>query len=382
MSIYPAVAGRHARLPHWMSIPALVIVFGLAATVLMAGARQQTERRQAGVLLDQRVAAVGAAIVAEANRYVDTLTDLSAAVGAQTELTAASYAAVLSGLRPGRLLGASDVSLVVPASDAVAPPLRQVWRDQGSAGLALTPGNVGAAHRFVVLCRTLDGSVARIGRDLGTVGPARAAMDLAVRRRTPIASAPAVLSGEAEPLPPARRQISVVVAAPVFHQPGLATGGHRGASPELRGWLVVGLRGQSFLTKTLRVAGAGKLAVELRDGDLATGRSIASWPLGRTAPVDQSGLAGRAQRPDRAGRPVASAASGADQEVRISHLEVAGRRWTLAVTPLAGPTRGLDVAALAAGTLISLVLAVLVGALSRSRDQALVKVAKAVAAPG
>jgi signal transduction histidine kinase len=387
MSVYPAVAGRHVRLPHWMSIPALVAVFGLAVTLLVTGALHQAEQRRASALLDRQSAAVRAAISAEANRYVDTLTDLSAAVGAQTDLSATDYAAIMSGLSAQRLLGASGISLVVPASAAGVPDLQQVWRDHGSEGLALTPGSVDVPHRFVVLARSLDGAVARTGRDLGAVAPAREAMDLARERGAPTASETYVLSRDAEELPPAKRQLSFVVAAPVVDETQPLSDGPNGGGPgEFRGWLLMGMRGQSFLAKTLQGAAAGQLAVQLRDGDRETGRLVASWPPGRTTPLDVAGAAGRASRADsadRAGRELAGSPAIVDVAVRTSYVVVAGRRWTLSVAPLdgvSGSGGALDTVVLTSGTAISLLLAALVGALSRSRDRALVEVGKATSA--
>jgi signal transduction histidine kinase len=376
MSVYPAVVGRHARLPHWSSLPALVAVFGLAVTLLVAGALHQSGRQRAGVMLDRQAVAVAAAVSAEANRYTDTLTDLSAAVGAQSDLTSSDYQAIMSGLNTKRLLGASGVSLVVPAATTEVPDLQKIWRGRGSDGLALTPGNVARIHRFVVLNRTLDGSPVQTGRDLSDVPQAVQAMDLAREAGRPVASQTYVLSRDAQ-LPPEQRQLSFVVAAPVVT---IATdaGGEVLGGGEFRGWLVMGMRGQSFLAKTLQGASAGHLGVQLRDGDRATGRLVASWPPGWTAPFEEAGAAGRAEKPG-----IAVPAALRDPGVRTTTVKVADRRWTLSVAPFNGLSSSdgaLDTVVLVCGTMISLLLAALVGALSRSRDRALVEVGNATAA--
>jgi signal transduction histidine kinase len=380
MSVYPAVAGRHARLPHWMSLPALVAAFGLAVTLVVAGALHQAEQRRALVVLDRQAAAVRAAVRAEANRYVDTLSDLSAAVGAQDDLRPADYAAIMSALSPNRLLGASGVSLVVPATTARPPDVTRVWRARSGEALALTPGSTAGLHRYVVLSRPLDGSAPSVGRDLSQVRPAQRAMDAACARNAPTASSTYVLSKDAETLPAGRRQYSFLVAAPVVSyardDAGLVRTGDTG---QFRGWLVMGMRGQSFLAKTLQRAAAGKLAVELHDGDRASGQLVASWPPGKTGVLGRAGLAGKAER---AGRALAGAGL-IDPAIRTGTVDVAGRHWTVSVAALGGiggSTGPLDSIVLLFGTVISLLLAALVGSLSRGRARALAAVGVATTA--
>ncbi|TQS39534.1 hypothetical protein FL583_39590, partial [Cryptosporangium phraense] len=138
MSVYPAVAGRHARLPHWASLPVIVAVLGMSTTLLVTGVLHQSEQRRAEALLDRQALAVEAAVSAEANRYVDTMTDLSAAVGAQAALSAGDFAAIMSGLSAKRLYGASSVSLVMPSGTAELPDLDQIW-SAASESTALAP---------------------------------------------------------------------------------------------------------------------------------------------------------------------------------------------------------------------------------------------------
>ncbi|MFG1924145.1 ATP-binding protein [Cryptosporangium sp. NPDC048952] len=391
MSVYPAVVGRHARLPHWASLPVVVAVLGLSVTLLVTGVLHQSEQRRAQALLERQATGVEAAITAEANRYVDTMTDLTAAISAQNSLTAGDFVAVMAGLNANRLYGASGVSLVMPTASSELPDLATDWTP-GSQADALVPDTVGAAlslpHRYVVLNRTLDGSAARVGRDLSTIGPAREAMDAAMRLGRPIASRTYVLRKDVEGLPAAQRQSSFVVASPV------RLAGNAGDG-EPRGWLLMGMRGEDFLERTLQRAAAGQVRVELRDVDGANTQRVASWPRGGASllvPADRPGAAGRAQAdgaspdPAQAGGATPDSAHAASWQVAgVEHrwVNVAGRTWLLSVAPMDSvvhPDGTLDTVVLVAGTLIGLLLAALVGVLTRSRDRALVDVQLATAA--
>ncbi|WP_051571150.1 sensor histidine kinase [Cryptosporangium arvum] len=378
MSVYPAVVGRHARLPHWASLPVVVAVFGLSVTLLVTGVLHQSEQRRARTLLERQATGVEAAITAEANRYVDTMTDLTAAISAQTSLTGEDFVAIMSGLSADRLYGASSVSLVMPSASAELPDLATDW-SPGVQSDALVPDAVGAAlalpHRYVVLNRTLDGSTARVGRDVARIAPARDAMDASMRLGRPIASRTYVLTKDAETLPPAQRQSSFVVASPVRLAGNAGTG-------EPRGWLVMGMRGQDFLERTLRRAAAGQVRVELRDVEGTKARRVASWPRGGDDLLTTIGAAGRA---DAAGATPTPAPATTWRADGIEHrwVTVAGRTWLLSVAPMDSfvqPDGTLDTVVLVAGTLIGLLLASLVGVLTRSRDRALVDVQHATAA--
>ncbi|MFI5954712.1 ATP-binding protein [Cryptosporangium sp. NPDC051539] len=362
MSVYPAVVGKHARLPHWASLPVIVAVLGVSTTLLVTGMLHQSEQRRAEALLDRQALAVEAAVSAEANRYVDTMTDLSAAIGAQAALSPSDFAAIVSGLSAKRLYGASAVSLVMPAGTAELPDLGQIWSaPQANTGHAdpLAPGAAPSVlslpHRYVVLNRTLDGAPARVGRDAGAIPAARQAMDLALQRGRPTASATFVLRRDVENVPANRRQLSFVVAAPVRLLGNAGTG-------ELRGWLLLGMRGQDFLQRTLQRAAAGQVQVELRDAGDGTPRRVASWPRNVRANF---------------------AESAPPLEVQNRRVDVAGRTWLLTVSPVDGfvhPDGTLDTVVLVAGTLIALLLAGLVGTLSYSRARAFADVDRATAA--
>lgn len=367
MSVYPAVVGKHARLPHWASLPVIVAVLGLSVTLLVTGVLHQAEQRRGEALLDRQADVVEAAVRAEAHRYVDTLTDLTAAVGAQAQLSARGYDAIMSGLSSKRLLGATSVSLVLPTSRNELPDLPLTWARPGQAD-ALVPGGAVPAHRFVVLNRRLDGGLPRVGGDAARIRQAREAMDRSIERGAPTASQTYMFSREAR-LPANQRQLSFVVAAPV-RAVGDAGAGSFG------GWLLMGMRGQDFLRETLKGVAAGEVAVELRDGDPTTGRLVASWPVGLT------GLAGQAGQAAKGAMATGATADGA-RGVKHLWVPIAGRMWSLSVSPIEGfarPDGALDTVVLASGTAIGLLLAGLVGVLTRSRDRALIEVGNATAA--
>ncbi|TQS40288.1 hypothetical protein FL583_35835 [Cryptosporangium phraense] len=228
-------------------------------------------------------------------------------------------------------------------------------------------------HRYVVLNRTLDGTAARIGRDAGAIPAARQAMDLALRRGKPTASATYVLRRDVEQVPAARRQLSFVVASPVRLLGNAGTG-------ELRGWLVLGMRGQDFLQRTLQRAAAGQVRVELRDVQGSTSQRVASWPPG-TPTTSGASATSPASGPASATSPVTAENTNTNAQHR--RVDVAGRTWLLTVAPIDGyvhPDGTLDTVVLVAGTLIALLLASLVGTLSHSRARALADVDRATAA--
>lgn len=386
MSVYPAVYGRHARLPHWASLPVVVAVLGLSVTLLVTGVLHQSEQRRSEALLERQAVAVDAAVTSEANRYVDTMTDLTAAIGAQSSLTAADFAAIVSGLDAGRLFGASAVALVMPSDSPELPDLAAEWTP-GSSADALVPAAVpdvlALPHRYVVLNRTLDGSEAGIGRDLAAIAPARQAMDASLRLGRPVVSPTYVLRRDVESLPAAQRQSSFVMAAPVRLIGNAGDG-------EARGWLVMGIRGQDFLERTLSRAASGQVRVELRDVEGTATRRVAGWPRGGASLLDavatgtdRAGGTGRARAADGATPAPGPAETWRTAGVEHRWVEIAGRTWLLSVAPMDGfvhPDGTLDTVVLVAGTLIGLLLAALVGALTRSRDRALAEVEFATAA--
>jgi signal transduction histidine kinase len=147
-------------------------------------------------------------------------------------------------------------------------------------------------------------------------------------------------------LPPAQQQRSFVFAAPIWP---------RDADPQFRGWVVLGMRGQDFLSGVLATVSQGQLDAQL------------------LAPTD----AGE--------RPVVAAYTvvGSHDLSRSLLLEVADRQWMLVTRAssglLPGARSGLPTAVLHAGLTLTVVLAGLVYVLATGRARALARVRDATA---
>jgi signal transduction histidine kinase len=333
-------------------VPACVLlVVGLAVSVLMAGVLADTQRRQADERMDRHLEAARATVTAEAYRRVETLGHLAASVGVQEDLTAQDFEALTFRLAFRGMPGITDVGYVVSVPDSQVQAVQRAWRRKGSANLSLRP--VGTAeHRFVVLDRSLDTVSPALGSDLMAAAEPTEALDAARAGGQVTASRAYVLLRD-RMLPADRQQTSFVLAAPVYGA---------GDAPDaglLRGWLVMGVRGGDFIDGMLRQVSQGMVNVALSDVSVPGGER-------RMAAV-------------RAGEPLDGA-----RLHREATMDVAGRTWRLQVDPTArfasAAESGLHLLVLAGGTAISLLLAGLVLVLGTSRDRALAHVEQATAA--
>ena len=245
----------------WRSRPALItalvavigVLLSVTAWVVLEGARS----RSAAAAMDRRTALVVEAVTAATGRYLDAVTTLAAAVGAADTLTTTRFAQMTAPLHKRRLAGATSVGLLVPATDEEIPTVERLWRSRGSADLTLQPAGVGHEHAFVVLSVPLDGStMAGLGLD-GAGSPAAAAALNEARRADTAAVSDAYHLVRDEGLPPEQRQMSFVLTAPVQGPPNAD-----GRRPFL-GWVLMGLRGQDFITSALTQAGQGLVNVTL-----------------------------------------------------------------------------------------------------------------------
>jgi len=330
-----------------------VIMFGLLGSWGLSAAVEDQEQANASAAMDQRVRVIESAVAAEVRRYVETSTDLAAAIGAQRELSAVEFTALSLNLSRGRLPGTSGTSLVVPAADRDVPALQREWRARGSRDLVLDPFGTGGEHLFVVLNHPLDGSPAQTGRDLSQALEPTQALVAARSRGQVTASATYVLLRD-RVLPKSEQQLSFVLAAPIVGAVGTT---HQ---DEFLGWLVMGMRGRDFIDTTMAQASQDSVAVTLIDS---------STPTREAVPVAHVGLGGVVE------------GSGLDRSVS---LPVAGRTWELRVQPTdeffsgLGPSR--TTRARNAGLLFTLLLAILMGTMSTSRQRALAKVDRATEA--
>jgi diguanylate cyclase (GGDEF)-like protein len=343
--------GRKARRRRWagFALVAAVLVTGLAVAAVGAATVGQVERRHAARLMDRYADDLGVAVTDQVERYRDTVTDLAVSVGAQSDLSAADFAAITSGLTRARLPGVSGLVFAVPATDAEVPAVQTFWRGQGATGLTLSPAGTGVEHALVVLDHTFDGQSAA-GLDLSQAPAVSDVLGTARRTGGYALSAPYVLLKD-RGLPADRRQMSFSLAVPVLGQRG---------SPDadrFRGWLVLGVRGADFLDETLRSRARGAVGVRLTE---PTGDADAV-----IAAVTAGGPGDGTLRRDRV-------------------LHVGQRDWRLRVTPayqlLTTADQRMPALTLAAGAVITLLLAGLVGILAGARNRAMAQVDEATAA--
>ncbi len=329
-----------------------MIVLGVAGTTLAAVALHHADQDRVNRAGMQQTVLVQQTVAAEVRRYSSSLTDLAAAAGAQRRLEKAEFDAMTAPIDRARLPGATGVSMVVPATTSDIPEVQAYWRSQGVTGLKLAPVAGPADHRFVVLSRTIDGSAPAYGLDLIASDAATDAMQAAQDERAVAISRTYRLLRDAK-LPRQRQQLSFVLAAPVYS-----------ASPEapdrgqLRGWVVMGLRGGDFLHEVIGTVARDTVAVTLFDPSFGLTTPVASW------------------------RPAARADT-AEPAHRVT-VPVPQRSWELAVQPtvnlLPESDRNLDKIAWMVGLVITTLLAALIRTVTTARDRALKRVDDATAA--
>ncbi|MEU4236878.1 ATP-binding protein [Actinoplanes sp. NPDC026619] len=308
-------------------------VVGVAASTV-AGVAHAAQARAARRQLDNRAALVGAAAERQLDRYVDALELVAGGVAAAQPLTADAFTRITAPLRGLGLSGVPSIAFVVPASDDQIAATQALWRSRGSSELSLAPNRDVTHHLFAVLNRTIDGSAApRVGTDSTRAPVAAEAMRQArASGRTTVSDPYQLLRDQV--LPPLRRQLSVVLAAPV----------DGGRDLRFQGWVVISLRGQDFITATLQ-----KFAQDLVD--------VTLWV--RTA--------------DRRAVTVA-ALRDADTNRRDLHrtldLTVAQARWTIQIDAsaarLPGAHSALPMTTGIVGVLIALLAAVLLTGRARA----------------
>jgi CHASE1-domain containing sensor protein len=340
---WPRCAGRR-----WISVALVIVVLlsgGAASFVLMASV-DRTQQRFAGRLMDQNADSIGVAVDDEADRYDETLTDLAASVGAQSNFTSDDFNSVTSRLNRQRLPGVSGVAFVVPATRDEIPVVQAGWRDRGATGLRLVPVGGRFEHMFVVFSRTLDNTVPVPGRDLSQAAEPLEALHLARSSGRVAASRTYVLLKDRE-LPAVERQLSFMLTAPVYGSVGTPDEGR------FRGWMLMGMRGGDFIDEVLETHARDAMRIALYD-------------LSGAAPTSVAATANRA-------RPGAVALE------RARTITVGQRTWQLRIQPtdllLNATDRNLP--ELSGG--VGLLLTVLMGLLVNARRRALSKVDRTTA---
>ncbi|HEX5200001.1 MAG TPA: ATP-binding protein [Actinoplanes sp.] len=327
----------------WLA--AVVLVAGIAATLLTVHAVRSAQRENADSVMDQRAEMAAAAVRTETERYSSLLAATAAGLATDHTITWEDFDAATAPLASASLIGATSVAFVVPGTTAQAPAMQRLWRSRGADGLVLRPAAGRDEHYFTIFTRGLGTTPGPDGLDLAVAAEPAGALADARRMSVPTVSDTYVLLRD-RGLPAARQQHSFVFAAPIWP---------RAADPQFRGWLVLGMRGQDFLSGVLATVSQGQLDATLRAHNTDGSRHVvARFP-----------------------------APGEPDLERESLLDVADREWTLTVRAdsgrLPGAHSGLPGAVLGGCLAITVILAGLVHVLATGRERAVARVREATA---
>ncbi len=328
----------------------LVLAAGLTGTAGVTVLVRQEQQRHAAALMDAHADDAGQAVSREVARYRDTIADIAASVGAQTEVSIDGYLAITSRLERRRLPGAIGVSFAVTAHTAQVPKMQADWRSRGAAALKLVPSPMTTEHVFPVFSRSFETTAIRPGTDLTWAAQPAEALRQARHTRQVVGSYSFAL--HADPIFPAvQQQLSFMIAAPVFAAVSTPDEGN------FRGWVVMEMRGEAFLTEALQAQTVDRVAVSLSDLSQKPHPVVA-----RSVGVPTSG-----QRTMR----------------RYRTVFIGQHAWQLEVAPttsLVGATeRRMPLLTAATGALITILLSLMTGVLAGSRNRALAKVDEATA---
>ncbi len=283
----------------WALIAAFaVLMLGVVGSNYQRGLVDRTAEES----LSLRADAVAAAAEVEVSRYLSVAQVLADGLGSFDGVTEAKFRRLASGLNELGLDGATSVVLIAPpvATADVAAAQRE-WRKAFAPDLELTPNDTRGEHVFALVSTSLDGAPDRPGGvDLSVAPAPYAALMEARRSGSPTISDPYQLIIDQQ-LPEQDRQTSFSLVVPIASDDGF------------EGWVLMGLRGQSFLGHVLDIATEGRMeAVLSATGAMGTTTQVAverhefvgtTKPAERDLTVAQQDLdAGRRGRPGVPGR--------------------------------------------------------------------------------
>lgn len=327
----------------------VVTAAGLVVSATMALAQRRSETATAAGVVGRRAELVARAVEVEVSRYISRVRMVAAAMSAVGQSDARAFAVATEPLSAMPLAGATSMSLVVEVAHDQVAAAQNRWRQLGVDDLVLRPVGDGP-HLFVVFDRPLNGPARLIrGADLSARDEAARTLARARQSRDVAVSDTYRLLVDRRP-PGGRQQLSFMIAAPVLGPAG------PGGARELRGWVVMGLRGQDFLIASLRDVAQGTVDVSLQARNAG----------GVLVPVAALHLPTDAPRDIR----------------RDVTALVARRRWLLRVDGVSAVFPGrsdLPLATAIGGTLLSLLLGALVLVLSTGRERARAQVLAATA---
>ncbi|BEL06690.1 hypothetical protein Q0Z83_048810 [Actinoplanes sichuanensis] len=271
--------GARLRSAGTLTVAVIVVTLMIAGATFAAMTRgdDETARR----LLQRRASQVTAAVQSEVNRYLDALSTTAAAAGAHDTLTNAKFLQLSAPLSGMRLSGATAVGFLLPVPDDRIAETQRLWRDRGVTDLLLRPVGSGE-HIFTVMVRVLDALlVPRAGLDATQSRPLWDTLRAARDTGRPAISEPYGLVVD-QNLPPAQRQLSFTLAAPVY---GLAA---PDGSREFQGWVTMSLRSRNFLGTVLPALGDGLREVSLSTSPEEYGPLVAAYPRADAHEPDMS----------------------------------------------------------------------------------------------
>ncbi|GGK37943.1 hypothetical protein GCM10010124_33480 [Pilimelia terevasa] len=333
-------------------VPAAAVLLLFGAAAVAAGAAMAAGQEEAAQdQIARRSDAAASAVGGEVARYVGAVRTVAGALGSHADLDRREFLAATTALPELRLAGASSVAYLVPARPGDVPRTEAYWRARGDPGLRLQPTPGVPEHMFVIFRRPLDGANAQSGGiDAAASVPPAAALAAARRTGQAALSAPYELLIDRS-LPPAQRQLSFTLAAPVY-TPSAAAG-----PGDFRGWVVLGIRGRDLVAATLDRTAQGVVDVAL------------AAPLGDGESVEVA----RLRAPVGGRRDLAEARD----------VPIADRSWRLRVAApsrhLPGGATPLPALVTLAGVLVGALLGGLVWVLATARRRAEAQVVEATA---
>jgi signal transduction histidine kinase len=320
-----------------------VVLAGILTTVVLASFTMRQLDGSAQERLDGRAFLVTQAVQAEIDRYEDALVLVAASAGSTRDFTQEQFDAAVDPLSRMGLAGATSVAFLAPqVSDPEVPALQRFWRARG-VDLTLTPSPDLDQHLFSIMSRPLDGAAqVRTGLDVAAAPAPYAALVRSAHEGGTTITPPYTLLIDQQ-LPADQRQASFSITVPVRHQ------------GELRGWILMGIRGQDFAGGVLSRSAQGLVGSRLTARD-DEGRPVV---VADVAPSYSDPLDVRA----------------------VGTVEVAQRSWTITTAASAHRMVPLMQFApwpmVAACLLVTLLLGLLVHVLSSGRSRAEVRAREA-----
>ncbi|GID98604.1 bifunctional diguanylate cyclase/phosphodiesterase [Amorphoplanes digitatis] len=332
----------------WSGVALVIVVaiLGGAGSCYATQNARGAEQRYAAQRMDRYAGDVTRAITNEIQRYDDTLTDLSIALGAQTDLTSDDITWITNKVGKRGLPGAASLGFVVGTHDSGVAALESFWRSRGEKGLKLRPAPTGGQHAFAIITRSYGGLPIEPGTDVSTTPEIADTLRDAKLYGFAVSRPHVLLKDRA--LPAAQQQPSFLFAVPVFHMGG-----------GIRGWITMGVHGRDLLTEALRNHAHGAVTADLADAADGSAQVIAD----------------------------ASASAAEDYPAsldRVVQVTAGLRTWELRVRPtdrlLEETDRGFVRNTFAVSITITLLLTLLIGLLADARNRAMSRVDAATAA--